>query len=371
VTIHVRPFEPGDTPAIRRLNERLRRGGVTTPVYGGGTGPATTSPITNRLFVAGDGAEIRGAVWLREHPFVVGGVVRVLGWLKYPVAESLVDPAFNGVAGSLLLQLLREQPALLALGLGGHATPLARMLGRLGWKGVTVPLWFRAVRPARVLRELTVLRRSWGRRMAAALLANTGVAWLSLRAIEGARSLLTPRPQRGYVAHEVAEFEDWADGVWVESADAYGFTTLRDRAMLQNLYPPGMKDLRRLRVTRDGRTVGWACVVHHAFSVGPPDRSFGRLTVGQLADALGPPTHAAGVVGAATEYLETAGVDVVFSNQLHGLWTQALRRLGYLEGPSNFAFYRAPAAEKLLAVEPVKSKGLHLTRGDCDGPIWY
>lgn len=370
LTIRIRRFEPGDREAIRRLNGRLRDGGAALEVYGESGDARPPGPIQERLFVAADGDEVRGAVWLKEHDFRVRGADVRCGWLKYPVAESLVDQRFSAVPGSLLLQCLREQPRLLALGLGGHDTPLARMLARLKWTGTTVPFLVRVVRAGPVLRELEVLQRTPARRLAARALAATGAAQLGVFLLGAAVRAAGPPVGRGCAAEPVAGFDSWADDVWMACRDAYGFHAARSRALLAAMYPEGMRDTQRLRVTRRGRLIGWAVTVRHDFAVGAADPNFGRLKVGVLADALALPGDAPDVVAVAERALRDAGVDLVVSNQAHPVWVGALRGLGYLVGHSNFAFYRAPGAERLVAGDG-PGGAAHVNRGDCDGPIWY
>jgi hypothetical protein len=368
VTVRIRRFQAGDGDAIGRLNQRLRAGGATDVVYPEGHEQDPTRPVRERLFVAADAGEIRGGVWLKEQHFRLRGEEVAFGWLKYPVAESLVDARFSGVPASLLMQCLREQPRLLALGLGGHATPLARMLARLGWAGGSVPFYFRVTRPVRVLHELAPLRRTPLLRMASSVLASSGLPWLGLQLLDLARAAVGRGRWRRCEAEACGAFGDWADLVWERIRDAYGFVAVRDRAGLADMYPSSMPDIVRLRVHRGADDVGWAVVVRHDFAVGAPDRYFGRLTVGVLADALALPGDALAVAGTALEFLSDAGVDIVVGNQSHPAWTGALGTLGFLPGPSRFAFYRAPAAERLIASQ---AAGMHVNRGDCDGPIWY
>jgi hypothetical protein len=365
VTIRIRRFEPGDRGAIERLNARLAAGGATQVMYGedeGGVAP----PYVERLFIAEDGDEVRGGVYLREQLFRVAGQDANFGWLKYPLSESLVDPAFNGVPGSLLIQLLRLQPRLLALGLGGHATPLAHMLSRLKWVGETVPFHFRVVRGAAALRELAPLRTTAARRAVARALGSLGVAGLGFALLHALRGVPGAWRAAGCTAEEVAAFGPWVDDLWARARDAYGFLACRDAATLGFLYRGSLRDLHRLRVRRHGEDIGWACIVCHDFAVGAPDANFGRLRVGLIADGLCLPGDAPALVGAAADWLRTAGVDLVVSNQLHPAWIAGLRSHGFLAGPSNFAFYRAPAADRLLS-----AAGCHINRGDCDGPFWY
>jgi hypothetical protein len=91
--------------------------------------------------------------------------------------------------------------------------------------------------------------------------------------------------------------------------------------------------------------------------------------VGLLADALAAPEEAAGVSAAAIRHLRQTDLDLLFSNQAHPAWGKALERLGFLQGPSQFALYRSPRMEEALA-GPAARGGVHVNRGDCDGPTF-
>ena len=69
----IRRFEAADAPALDRLNERLRAGGAHERVDPEGSEQQHSTIIRQRLFVASDDGEIRGAVWLKEHAFRVRG----------------------------------------------------------------------------------------------------------------------------------------------------------------------------------------------------------------------------------------------------------------------------------------------------------
>lgn len=362
----MRRFDARDTAAIARLNTRLQSGGALDVVYPEGSEQNRGGVVRERMFVADDDGEIRGAVWLREQPFRIDGADVLCGWLKYPVAESLVDPRFSGVPASLIIQCLREQPRLLALGLGGHQTPLARMLQALKWMGLTIPLVARVVRPGRVLRRAPALRRTPLRAVAADVLAWTGVAAIAFTGwdiMSGARR----RCARGnYIAEPCQELGTWADDVWQSVRDRYPFIAARD-ARTVDLLQPDSPDIQWLRVRQRGTDVGWVSIVQHDFAKGTPDHNFGTLRVGLIADALAAPEHARGVLIVAMEALEAAGVDVILSNQLHQEWAQPLRDFGCLNVTSNFALYASPQASRLVR----DWTRAHVNRGDCDGPLWY
>lgn len=364
----VRRYRPEDAAAIADLNARLQSGGAAWPVYG--EGPADTAQpdlISSRLFVAADDGAVRGAVWLREHEFWVNGEPLRAGWAKYPVSESLVDPAFGGVPGAMMFRVIREQPRLMALGMGGPAGPFARLLRGMGWQGGTVPFFFRLVRPARVLRRLRPIRGSALRRVALDLLSGSGLAWLGWQAMLAARRLTAPASAREYQAIAHDRFDGWADEVWARARARYRLIARRDAAMLNAVYAD--LPVVRLLVRRGREDVGWACVLHRDFTRAP-DSPLGPLRVGLIADALAEPEDAHGVIAAATRYLLEGTVDLLISNQSHQAWGEALRSVGFLQGPSQFAFYRSPQMEAALPPQPASEGGIFVNRGDCDGPVF-
>jgi hypothetical protein len=372
VKLQIRRFEPADAPGIGRLNERLRAAGAHVPVYAddAGAGPHASDPIRERLFVAVDGEEVRGAVWLREQAFWVGGQRLEAGWAKYPVAESLIDRRFSGVPAALLLRLLREQPRLLALGLGGHGTPFARLLAGMGWTGTTVPFQFQLVRPARALREIRYGGDGPGWRLLRRLLAYSGAGWAGYRVMTGARSRSGGRAASPCQVEVTPTFASWADDIWLRNHVKYGFVGVRDRALLERLYPTDFAGLTRLKVSRAGEPVGWACVLRVDLRSTAGHEHFGRLSVGLVADAFAPPEEARVVLEAGVRHLRDSDVDVIFSNQSHPAWVAGLRSLGFLEGPSNFAFYRSPAVNGLWNGAGGVGGHPFVNRGDCDGPRW-
>src|SRR5207245_6779605 len=95
---------------------------------------------------------------------------------------------------------------------------------------------------------------------------------------------------------------------------------------------------------------------------------FGDLQVGTIVDGVAAPDHADVVVERATRQLEERGVDLLVSNQLHPAWRMALRRAGFMRGPSNFLFATSPAlAQRLRARDPLW-RAVHVNRGDGDAP---
>src|SRR5256885_639175 len=94
------------------------------------------------------------------------------------------------VPAILLLSLLRQQPYLMALGMGGHAGPFAKILAAARWAGSSLPFFFSLLHPSRVLRHLAYARTTRLRRMLADGLAASGLAWTANKLLAGARAVM-------------------------------------------------------------------------------------------------------------------------------------------------------------------------------------
>jgi hypothetical protein len=370
-----RLFEARDGAPIQRLNERLRRGGSAWEVYPAGEPSAPDQSLVARLFVAADDDEVRGAVWLHEQDFWLNGAVLRAGWAKYPVAESLVDPQYSGVPGAMLFRLMKEQPRLMTLGMGGHESPYARLLAGMGWKEGDIPFFVYLARPRRVLRHFEYIRRSRWKRFGADVLALTGLGSLGWQG-----HVLRQRLSGGggwrstavTTTEVVPEFGPWADRIWMDVRDKYGFVGRRDAAALNFMYPRSMP-VSRLLVKSDDRTRGWVTVAQHTFGANETS-VFRNLTVGLIADGLSGLADVPHLVRAAVEHLVRGGADIIVSNQSHPDWIAALRRKGFLQVPSQMAFYSSPAMQRQLtsAADGTNQAPLmHVNRGDCDGPIFW
>lgn len=367
MTIALRRFEDGDEDAISRLNRRLEAGGIAHRLYPedlskNPTADLDVHPVNHSLYVVADGGEIRGGAWLLEQHFWTAGERHRVGWMKYPVSESLVDPAFAGVPASMILSLLRRQPHLMVIDMGGHDAPFARLLAGIGWVSSTIPMLFWIVRPFRFCRGMAYARRRRWLRWAMDAAAWSGAAWV------GHRLWLLGAGRRaassGAVAAVESSFTPWADAVWEACRGAYRALAVRDARTLDHVYDPEVPNLRRLRVSRDGADIGWVCV-----QMLPGDEMsayFGELRVGLVTDLLARPEDAEAVLALGTRNLEEWGADLVITYLTHAAWVRAARSLRFLPGPSTFAFYRSPKAEKLLVEGALEAS--HLTRSDGDGP---
>jgi hypothetical protein len=369
--VEIRRFRSTDELAIKALNGRLAAAGFRHEV--GCEDPRMASspgfdayPIIERLYVAAEGPDIRGGVWLKEQLFWAEGRDLRAGWAKYPVAESLVSGAAAGVPASLLFTVLREQPCLMALGMGGHDGSFAKLLAAARWSSSLVPFFFRIQKPFRVLRQLSLARSTPMRRALADGLAFTGLGWTANRVLAGIDRIT--HESAGFSRTVVPRFGEWADELWARCRHAYGFVARRDSNALNSLYPEDFSALTRLRVTDRERDAGWVCVRAIDCAGTWFEHTFGNLRLGMITDGFARPADAKGVFEAGVAHLMEHDVDLIVTFQSHPAWCDAAREMGLLPGPSNCAFYRAPAVEKILQRAESVGRFCHLTSSDGDGP---
>lgn len=361
---------PSDKDAILRFGERLAAADVANglallaidPALPGGNGDGS-APIRRRSLVALDGEEIRATQLFFEHEMYIHGEPNSFIWPAGPISESLVDRKYALFSVVLLKHSLSLQPLHMALGLGSYEHVMARIFMALGWKHSKVPFFFYPVRPYQVLREIKAFDSKY-RRITASLLAYSGIGWLSgfifchiKRYRNSASSCTTENMDR---------FGEWTDETWEKCRSSYGALTRRDAKALNAFYTPGDRRYHRLRVQRDGEYIGWILVTMRDME---DDKYFGNLRVGTLVDGLCQPEDVQDVMSAGLRYLIGEKVDVCIANWSHIAWTTASRKLGLLQGPSNFIYFVSRAGTPPLLTEDCPLEQIHLNRGDGDGPI--
>ena len=93
------------------------------------------------------------------------------------------------------------------------------------------------------------------------------------------------------------------------------------------------------------------------------------MRTGSIVDVLARPGYEQAVIRAATTRLQDEGVDLIVTNQSSAAICDALRRAGFLTGPSNFLLAVGPALQAKLPPVAASVGQFHFTRGDGDGPI--
>ena len=372
MAIVIQRYGPEHEPAVQEFNRRLQQSSDDPNLVFSKTAvprwlpPASDNPVWNEFFVAVEGQAVRGAYGLKqEMVFIRGKGLHRVACYHHPLSEGIVDRAYASVGALLARDALARQPLLYALGMGGVERPLARMLKALGFSLTTIPFYFRVVRPSTFLREMQALRQQRWRAILMNIAAATGTGWLAIKSVQGIAKL-RGRPA-DFVAEEVAEFSDWADGLWDNAKNGVSLAAVRDASTLRLLYPPSVTSTRRLRISRNGVAIGWAIIGERR-----EDAKFGKMRVGSIVDCWASEENMESVVKAATQALEKNGsekdgVDLIVSNQSHHAWCSAFEKSGFLKGPSNFIFAASKKLTELLQPLEETRPSFHVTRADGDG----
>ena len=371
MSIEILPYAASHVEAVMRFNERLKAGGVTmefptSPVPRWLPKIAVPALFQEYFLAVENGTEVRGAYSLKHQDFRILGETVSLADFHSPISESVVKRAYAPIGGSLLLDAQRRQPLLFGLGMGSYDEAATRLYRAVGWSLFTVPFYFRILRPFRFLRQIEYLRKSIMGRGLAEALAWTGLGWLGVTIVQGVRGKRGgQRPP--VVADVVDDFGPWADDLWNACRDEYTACAVRDRAVLQTLYPRANATFIRLRVRQADKTLGWAVLLNTQMS---GHRQFGGMRVGSIVDCFASPGDAGYVVRAAQAILQQQGADLLVSNQLHAAWCRALSDAGFLRGPSNFILGASAPLTRLLRLDSpgARADGIHVNRGDGEGP---
>ncbi len=367
-TMQVEPFTADRVPAVIAFNRRLAEAGAPwrfpedpVPTW---LPRSDRNPVFQEYFLLTHRDQVRGAYVLKHHQAWLHREQVQVGSMYWPLSEGTVNRAYALVGRELVHDALRREPLLYCVGLEGTDTAIARLLRALGWRLAVVPFRFKVLNGTRFLRELRYLRSTPLRRRVLDLAAASGAGWIGARI---ANRVLTRRPDRRepVTVDVVDEFGPWADDLWRACRSHYSFASVRDRLALNSVFPPGRPGFVRIRVTLPDGVAGLA-VLRDARDPGHP--SFGSVRLGTIADCLARPDQADAVIRAATSVLAQRGVDVVVSNQTHPAWDRALRRTGFLAGPSTFVLATGNRLTGLIAQIDPAWRRIHVNRGDGDYP---
>ncbi|EDY20258.1 conserved hypothetical protein [Chthoniobacter flavus Ellin428] len=368
MSLRIVPYQVEHEPAVAEFNARGQAHeapfGLSKTALSAWLPKQEGRIVVRELFLALEGAEVRGGFALRRQPFWLRGAVRDICNYQGPISEGIWDRRYMMSGVQMLRAALRECPLLYALGMGGVEQPLPKLLAAAGWSMKPIPFRFYVLRPSRFLREIRPLRRTKLRAAILDVAALSGLGSLALWARQAYRT--RHRLPNGSRAERVDRYEAWADTIWMKARDAYALTAVRDQAAQNVLFGDGNVKNMTLRCQRNGQDIGWAVV---RSTVMQDDKYFGNLRLGSLVDCLSIPGEEANIVALATDYLRELGSDLVVTNQSHTAWLNALSARGYMEGPSNFLFACSPQLAQELGPLSGALGTVHCNRADGDGPI--
>ena len=368
--IEIRPYTINEINAVKDFNRRLRKFGITYQF------PETNIPewlpkldnrkIYQEYFLAVENnIKVRGAYILKHQEFVFYGEKLAIGYYHLPISEGIINKDYFFIGSQMLRNALKRQPFLFASGMSSPEELLPQLLKVMAWNIFSIPFFFKINNPQPFLKNITVLRKTFPKKLLTFIISITGVGWVTIKMLHDL--IRKEKFQSDLLVYEVvADFSCWADELWEACKSKYAVIAVRDSSILNILYACNSDRFIRVKVLQQNKVIGWAVVLNTIMS---NHKQFGNMRVGSIVDCLALPSNASKVVVAATDYLENAGVDLIVSNQSHNLWCSAFQNAGYIKGPSNFIF----AASKKLSglIDPFESNktNIHLTRGDVDGPI--
>ena len=358
------PFTADLAPAVAEFNARLIAGGADPELLfpespASGARPNEPSRFCEERFLMVEEGTVHGGFILGHQDFWIGGNVASIAHFRLPLSEGIVNRKFARVGMQMVTHALNQEPLLFALGMGGRQRALPRLLEAMQWKLWEVPFYFFVNRPFRFLRGIRALRSNAWRSLALDAAAGSGLGWAVARMSQWVGRRAAPED---VTLENIQDFSDWADELWDDCKSHYSFLAVRDGATLKLLYPKGSERFLCRRVRRSGKTVGWFVALDTAMQ---EHKQFGNLRAGTIADALARPEDAETVIRAASGFLRERGVDLIVSNQMHPSWGAALRRAGFFKATSNFVLAVSPKLKEYCG----DARGIHINRGDGDGPI--
>jgi len=367
--IEIVPYTDEFTEQVIEFNRRMHDGGTTWGWYEHSEDEwlprrAEVAVWREHFLALEDHAVVRGAYALKPQDWRIGGRRVVVTDWQGPVSEGLLSRRYATLGLRMIRDMLKRYPLLYSWGHGGEEAKMLQLLRSLKWHFHATPFLLKVCKPFRFLRENAYLRGTPARRVLLDALAFSGLGWLGLKLLFAALSL------RGGGARAdcevVEEFGPWADELWERCCDEYEAIGLRDAKTMNALLPPhGWPEAIRLRVTRDGATLGWAAVMDHQLR---DDDRFGNLRVGSVIDCLARVEDAPAVIAAATRFLVGRGVDLIVANQSHPAWVRAFEASGFLALRGRRYFAMSPDLHEALSPFDRVAQGLHLTNLDGHGP---
>jgi len=364
----IQPYSDEWSEAVAEFNQRVKY--ANAPFQLPETPAADWLPKTgNRkpyqeIFLAVQGCSVRGSYTFKNQDFSVGGRIREVGMCRMPISEGVVDGRFALIGVCLLKDAARRQPLLYALGIGSLDAVITRLALAMGWEVIqVVPFHFKVNNGFQFLRNVRHVRSTRWRGLLLDAAAYSGAGWAGARFAD---AVLTRNGHRGVCAEQVSELGAWTNQIWRACQPHYSMIAVRDRAVLNVLYPSEERRFIRLKILDGSSVIGWAVLLDTVMS---ENKYFGNMRVGTIVDCLAAPENASRVMAVASQFLEQRGVDVMVSNQSHPAWSWGLKRAGFLRGPSNFFFVASRELKTLLSEIDPQGTGFHLNRGDGDGPI--
>jgi hypothetical protein len=368
MAIRIIPYTAEHIPAVNEFNRRLRQNSQLHD-FALTEDPEsyrfTAAPPRTEPFIAADeDGCVRGGYLIQWYPYVIKGEYRQMGHYRAPISEGVFDRRYTSVGAIMVKHAQQGGRLLFAVGMGGLDRPLPRMLRAMGWQLAAVPFWFRVIHAGRFLRNIGPLRQTRARRLLLDAAAFSGAGSLG---IHTAQFFRTRFRDGQYVSKTVSEFGSWADEIWQQVLPGLALSAVRTADVLNVRYPREDSTFQRLRIDFRGQPAGWLVLTVSRLK----NRAyFGDMKTGTIVDGVALPGHIDRVIAAGLSACRDAGADLVFSNQSHRDWADALRSNGFWQGPSNYLFGTSRGVNDVLGpLNDTVLPRIHFNRGDGDGRV--
>lgn len=368
--IEIKPYKVGNINSVIDFNIRLKSGGTQLSFLESNIPnwlpKCDDMKIFQESFLALENDSIvRGAYMLKQQEFSFKGDVVSIASYHQPISEGIVNKKYNSIGIRLIIDGLNRQPLLFALGMGGYDEQITKVLEAMRWDIFSIPFYFKIVNVQHFLRNLTYFRNTKLKRLLLDLIYVTGLGLVSHKFVQF--FFKWARNNNKNVSYvDVKQFSSWANDLWDRCKNKYDMIAVRDMSTLNILYPSNSNRFIRLLIKEDDNVIGWAVVLNTKMV---NHKQFGNMRLGSIVDCLSLQEHAQTVVISITEYLENNGVDLIVSNQSNDCWCSALKKTGFIKGPSNFILATSKKLSRLMHTTKINIGNIHLNRGDGDGPI--
>jgi hypothetical protein len=135
--LQIQPFQAEHIPLVQQFNERLANGKATyrfpeAPI------PAWLPRVENghlyqEYFLAMQNNKVRGGYILKHQDFYINSKVIPIADYQLPISEGIINSEFADVGILLIVDALKKEPKLFALGMGGYSEHLPQLLKAVRW----------------------------------------------------------------------------------------------------------------------------------------------------------------------------------------------------------------------------------------------
>ena len=322
--------------------------------------------IFQNYFLALENDKVRGGYILKNQLFKFDNEIKPIMDYQFPLSEGIIDKNYNFLAILMVIDAIKRNKNLFALGMNGVNGNLPRLLKKLRWNILPVPFLFKIRNVKNFLINIKYLHKNLFVKKIFIFLSKINFFLPFIFLIKLIETLKFKKIDNHLKIDIENKFSEWTDAIWENSHKKYKFLALRTHQELNVMYPEMDNRLKRLKIIFKKKCIGWVVVIHNKHK---NHKQFGNMNLGSIVDCMCLNGYENILIRAADNYLTARNVDLIISNQYHYEWVRCLKTNFFLKGPTNFAFATSPNLTKEILKIDRNFTNIHLNRGDGDGPI--